>query len=126
MKLLLDTQALLWWVNDNPKLPQPVRTAIADRGNDVLISVASLWEISIKHRLGKLEDSGPAVWQEALDNGFDILGIDPAHLEGLETLVPAKGHKDPFDHLILAQAQVEDAVLVTSDRQMRKYDVRCL
>jgi PIN domain nuclease of toxin-antitoxin system len=126
VKLLLDTQALLWWVNDNPKLGPLARTAIADRGNDVLVSVASFWEISIKHRIGKLEDSGPAVMQEALENGFHILGIEAAHLEALEALTPLEGHKDPFDHLILVQAQAEDAILVTSDRHLRSYDLRCL
>lgn len=126
MKLLLDTQALLWWVNDNPKLSTLARTAIADRGNTVLISVASLWEISIKHRIGKLEDSGSAVLQEALDNGFEIVGIDAAHLTALDALKPLEGHKDPFDHLILVQARTEGAILVTSDRLLRQYDLRCL
>lgn len=126
MKLLLDTQALLWWVNDNPKLGLMARAAIADRGNVVLVSVASFWEISIKHRIGKLEDSGPAVMQEAQDNGFDILGIKAAHLDALEALAPVDGHRDPFDHLLLVQAQVEHAVLVTSDRHLRSYDQPCL
>lgn len=126
MKLLLDTQALLWWVNDNPKLGLMARAAIADRGNVVLVSVASLWEISIKHRIGKLEDSGSVVMQEALDSGFNILGIEAAHLEALEALTPLAGHKDPFDHVILVQAQAENAILVTSDRHLRSYDQRCL
>lgn len=126
MKLLLDTQSLLWWVNDNPRLGSVPRNAIADRRNMVLVSTASFWEISIKHRIGKLEDSGAAVMEESLVNGFDILGMKPAHLAALEAFEALPGHKDPFDHMIMVQAMAEDAVLVTSDRTIRNYGIRCL
>ena len=80
MKLLLDTQSLLWWINDDPKLGKLARDLIADRANLVLISVASFWEISIKHRIGKLEDSGSAVMREAQACGFSVVEIDAEHL----------------------------------------------
>ena len=126
MKLLLDTQSLLWWINDNPKLGPRARASIADKRNAVLVSVASFWEIAIKHRIGKLEDSGSQVMQEAQDSGFTIVAIRAEHLALLEGFDAKPGHKDPFDHLILIHAMAEDVVLVTSDRQLRSYGVKCL
>lgn len=126
MRLLLDTQSLLWWVNDDPKLNQVKRELIADPGNTILVSVVSFWEIAIKHRIGKMEDTGSGVMRVIRDSRFEIVPIEPSHLEQLEELVPLSGHKDPFDHLILAQAIERRAVLVTSDRALRSYEVRCL
>ena len=126
MKLLLDTQSLLWWINDNPKLGARARGLIADRSNAVLVSVASFWEISIKHRIGKLDDSGSAVMREAQASGFEVVAIEADHLASLDALVAKTGHKDPFDHLILIHAMATDAILVTSDKFLRSYEVRCL
>ncbi len=126
MKLLLDTHSLLWWFNDNPKLGKQARDLIADKRNVVLVSVASFWEISIKNRIGKLEDSGSIVMREAQDSHFGILEIEAEHLEALGAFVPKPGHNDPFDHLILIHALAQDAVLVTSDRYLRNYGVKCL
>ena len=126
MRLLLDTQSLLWWVNDDPKLNQVKRELIAAPGNTILVSVVSFWEIAIKHRIGKMEDEGSSVMRAIADSRFEIVHIEPSHLEELEGLKPLSGHKDPFDHLILAQAIERKAVLVTSDRVLRSYGVRCL
>jgi PIN domain nuclease of toxin-antitoxin system len=126
MKLLLDTQALIWWINDDPKLGSRARSLIADDRNQVLVSVASLWEMAIKHRIGKLEDSGAAAYREVQAGRFNVVGIEVDHLQALERLVTRSDHKDPFDHLILAQAIAEDAILVTSDGRMREYGIRCL
>ena len=126
MKLLLDTQALIWWINDDPKLGSRARNLIADDRNQVLVSVASFWEMAIKHRIGKLEDSGAAAYHEVQAGGFIVVGIDAEHLQALEGLVTQSDHKDPFDHLILAQSLSEDAILVTSDRRMRQYGIRCV
>ena len=126
MKLLLDTQSLIWWFNDDPRLGPQVRALIADRRSTVLVSSFSFWEVSIKHRIGKLDDVGSVMMGEALSSGFTIVDMSEAHLAWLEQLQPQPGHKDPFDHIILAQAVVEDAILVTSDRRLRACNVRCL
>ncbi len=126
MKLLLDTQSLIWWLNDDPKLGPRTRSLIAASQSVVLVSVVSFWEVSIKHRIGKLDERGSELMNEAQSSGFEIVEIEREHLAALETFVAIPGHKDPFDHLILIQAKACDAVLVTSDRQLRGYDVRCL
>ncbi len=92
----------------------------------VLVSVVSFWEISIKHRIGKLDDQGSIIMREVKDSGFDVIQLGASHLALLEELEPKPGHKDPFDHLILVQAMAEDAILVTSDPFLRSYGVRCL
>lgn len=126
MKLLLDTHALIWWFDDDPKLGQRARAMIADRRSTVLVSFASFWEMSIKHRLGKLDHIGSVLMQEAMACGFDIVALAPEHLEWLEQMHPSPDHKDPFDHIILAQAVVAEAILVTDDDKMRHYGVRCI
>jgi PIN domain nuclease of toxin-antitoxin system len=126
MKLLLDTQALIWWLNDDPKLGNRARSLIADNRNQVLISVVSFWEMAIKHRIGKLEDSGAAAMREVQAGRFAIVAIEPLHLQLLEELALRPDHKDPFDHLILIQSRAEDAVLITEDKRMREYGSRCL
>ncbi len=126
MKLLLDTHALIWWFNDNQRLGPRTRSLIADSNSIVLASVASFWEVSIKYRTGKLADIGSVLMAEALANGFDVIGIENRHLAMLEDFVARPGHRDPFDHLIVVQAMAEDAILVTSDRELRGYDVRCV
>ena len=126
MRLLLDTQSLLWWINDDPKLKQVKRESIADPMNSVFVSVVSFWEIAIKHRIGKMEDTGAGVMRAIQDSRFEIVPIEPAHLEALERLEIRPDHKDPFDHLILIHAQERRAILVTSDRRLREYGLRCL
>lgn len=126
MRVLLDTQALLWWLNDDPRLGRKARELIADTSNSVLVSVVSFWELSIKTRIGKLDDPGSQVMREVQDSRFEIVPIEPRHLEMVEALESLPGHRDPFDHLILAQSAERDAILITADRLMARYDVRCL
>ena len=124
MKLLIDTNVLLWWLNDDPRLGPQARSFIAGADGEVLVSIASFWEISIKWGIGKIESRGSSAMKTATESGFMILDIGPQHLELLENLVPIAGHNDPFDRLILAHAISEQAMLMTSDRHMREYDVR--
>ena len=126
MRLLLDTQTVLWWINDDPKLGQVKRELIADPSNTVLVSAVIFWEIAIKHRIGKMEDTGSDMMRAIQDSRFEIVGIEPGHLERLESFVPLPKHNDPFDHLILAQAVDRQAVLVTSDGALRSYGARSL
>jgi len=121
VRLLLDTHALLWSMSDDPQLGPTARELIIDPANDVLVSIVSLWEIVIKTKLGKL-DASLAEVDDALDEqGFSRLGIALPHLETL-TGLPLH-HRDPFDHLLIAQAIAEGAVFVTNDRNAARYPV---
>lgn len=121
MRLLLDTHALLWWLSDDPTLGNKARALIADPANDVLVSVASLWEIVVKVRVGKLTANIAAICAGAQAEGFVTLDIRPAHLAALAAL-PAH-HRDPFDHLLLAQAQAEGLAFVSADQYAPLYPV---
>lgn len=122
MKLLLDTHALLWWLADDDRLGPEARELIADPGNDVLVSIASLWEIIVKRRVGKLEADITEILDAIERQGFTRLGIDAAHLLALEGLPML--HRDPFDHLLIAQAIAEEASFLSEDRHAPGYPVR--
>ncbi len=121
MRLLLDTHALLWWLGDDPRLGQAARGLIGDPANDVLVSAVSLWEAQVKVRVGKLETDLPDILAEIRDQGFDLLGIAPAHLLALGLL--PRHHRDPWDHLLIAQANAEDAIFMSEDRHTPDYTV---
>jgi PIN domain nuclease of toxin-antitoxin system len=122
VKLLLDTHALLWWLADDARLSAPARALIADPANDVLVSAVSLWEIVVKTRIGKLQASLDDILTAIDANGFIRLGVEDAHLRALMTL--PLHHRDPFDHLLLAQAISENAGFCTDDANAEKYSVR--
>ncbi|MGO0305606.1 type II toxin-antitoxin system VapC family toxin [Endozoicomonas acroporae] len=119
--LLLDTHAFLWWLDDNPRLGQRTRSLIANAENVVYISAASMLEIAIKKRIGKL--NAPDQLTSCLeDEGFSPLSITPYHAE-LSGLLPMI-HKDPFDRLLVAQAQAEGLELISIDAVFPRYQVR--
>jgi PIN domain nuclease of toxin-antitoxin system len=121
--LLLDTHAFLWWNADDPALGPAARSAIADRDNLVFVSAATAWEIATKRASGKLEAPGDiAEWIG--ENGFSEMAIAVEHAV-LSAELPAH-HRDPFDRLLVAQAIIEDLTLVTSDPEMRRYEVAIL
>ncbi|MGI9277752.1 MAG: type II toxin-antitoxin system VapC family toxin [Endozoicomonas sp.] len=120
-RLLLDTHAFLWWVSDNPRLGNRTRLMIKEPMSEVFVSAASILEIAIKRRNGKLE--APAHLAEFIeDEGFTPLSITPEHGE-LSGSLPVI-HKDPFDRLLIAQAQIEGLELVSVDSVFPKYQVR--
>ena len=122
-RLLLDTHVLLWWLSDDPQLGPVTRQVIGDPRNEVFISAASTWEISIKQSLGKL--SAPDDMDTIVeDEGFDKLPITLYHGEQAGRL-PGH-HKDPFDRMLIAQAQTEGLVVVTNDEKISRYGIRCL
>lgn len=123
MSLLLDTHILLWWLTDDERLPEHMRAAVSDGQNEVLVSAASAWEMSIKAALGKL--SVPADLREELQRqGFTEL---PVTLEdGLEAGALPRHHDDPFDRMLIAQAARRGLRLLTVDRRFTDYDVRLL
>jgi PIN domain nuclease of toxin-antitoxin system len=123
MRLLLDTHAFIWWVSEAPPLGQQARAAINDTTNEVLLSTASLWELTIKRSNGKLDfpvDLETAV----VDEGFRILPISYRHLGVLETL--PRLHRDPFDRMLVAQALADDLTLATRDARFDAYGVSIL
>ncbi len=124
MKVLLDTNALIWWMEDDAHLGPQARNILANPANLIVASLVSIWEITMKWRSGKYPLSGAAYAQFVEDEGVDMIGILPGHVAAIEAL--DYHHKDPFDHLIIAQAKVEGAVIMTSDEAMRAYGVRCI
>jgi PIN domain nuclease of toxin-antitoxin system len=122
VRLLLDTHAFLWWWQGSAKIDARTRTAIA--GADiVLVSAASAWEMAIKSALGRLRFSG-SIAHAVEACGFTQLGVDFEHIEALRNL--PLHHNDPFDRLLLAQAMVEHATLITHDRALAPYGVPTL
>ena len=121
MKLLLDTQLLLWAAGQPERLSAAARKLLRDPRNDLLFSAASLWEIAIKKTLGR-EDFRvePRLLRRGLlDNGYAELPITSQHAVNIDGLPPL--HKDPFDRLLLAQALSEGITLLTSDAQLARY-----
>jgi PIN domain nuclease of toxin-antitoxin system len=123
VKILIDTHIFLWWDQELHKLFPTLRAGIADEANQIFVSVASIWEIAIRRAIGKLRFDRPIV-AAVLALGFEILPVAGAHAEHAGSL--PLHHNDPFDRLIIAQAQLEGMVLGTQDRLMRPYGVAVL
>ena len=121
MKMLLDTHVLLWWLDDNRALGKGARSHIADGSNQVLVSAVSIWEIIIKRSLGKLVI--PNNFRNQLGT-LQSLDVKQGHAFAVGDLPDY--HKDPFDRLLIAQCIVEGLVLVTSDTNIKRYDVAVL
>ena len=121
MNLLIDTCTLLWWA-DGDELSPAVSQAIADPDNRVWVSAASIWEIGIKKSIGKLTVRGDL--DALIDEDFEHLSITFAHARRAAQL--PRHHRDPFDRMLIAQAETEDLTLTTRDRRIRSYDVTVL
>lgn len=124
MSLLLDTQALLWFILDDPRLSGKARASIAASDVSVFVSPASIWEIAIKISLGKYALPAPfaVFWGEQLqENDFSLLPVSVSHAARLIDL--PFHHRDPFDRLIVSQALVEGMPLVSSDDTFDPYGV---
>ena len=127
MKLLLDAHALIWW-DDNPnKLGTAAREACFDPANDLLLSAASVWEIQLKRMTGKLTLRKPLrelLDEQASQNGLQIVPVTVDHIIRLETL--PFHHRDPFDRILIAAAQVEGWTVVTHDAAFGNYGIPVL
>lgn len=126
-RLLLDTHAFLWWVDDAPELTPAARRAIADANNECYLSLASCWEMAIKSSLGKLRLTRPVerfVSEQITANGFTLLNIELRHTAKVEKL--PFHHRDPFDRLLISQAISEKLTIVSGDRVFRDYGVKVL
>lgn len=121
MKLLLDTQILLWAAGQPERLSAPARKLLNDPGHELLFSAASLWEIAIKSGLGRADFRvEPRLLRRGLlDNGYTELPVTSEHAVSVDTL-PAL-HKDPFDRILLAQALCEGVTLLTADTRLARY-----
>jgi len=119
MKLLLDTQAILWWLSADPRLSTSAQAAITRAGSGAGVSAASIWEAAIKRASGKLR--GPDLLGAVTAAGLPFLRIDEHHAKLAGELPPI--HRDPFDRMIVAQALLESLVVVTSDSQIARYGV---
>lgn len=121
MKLLLDTHVLLWAAGTPERLSAEARDLLRDPANDLIFSVASLWEIAIKSSLGRADfavDAG-VLRRGLIENGYGELPVDGAHALAVGGLPPL--HRDPFDRMLVAQARVEGFALVTADAAVAGY-----
>lgn len=122
MKLLLDTHTFLWFVNDNPKLSNRLKDLIEDTNNVSCLSVASLWEMSIKYNLGRLtlySNYEEFVDREVTTSAIQLLSIELEHFK-INATLPFH-HRDPFDRLIVAQSIAENIPIITVDSAFDKY-----
>jgi PIN domain nuclease of toxin-antitoxin system len=127
MKLLLDTHIFIWWVDQPEKLSHAALSALEDETNDLLLSVASVWEMQIKIQLGKLKVSlplGGLIKNQQETNELTVLPVALNHILALDAL-PVE-HKDPFDRLLVAQCIEEDLTLVSADSKFSAYSVKLL
>ena len=127
MRLLLDTHALLWWLDGDERLSLAARDAIGDETNPVLVSAASAWEIAAKVRLGKLPGAvevAERISEVLAMQGFTALAISVDHARRAG-LLPGP-QRDPFDRMLIAQAQAENLILVSNETLFDRYGVRRL
>ncbi|MDQ2847027.1 MAG: type II toxin-antitoxin system VapC family toxin [Actinomycetota bacterium] len=123
-RLLVDTHVWLWLQADPERLPDTVRDLVEDRRVELLLSAASAWEIAIKYRIGKLplpQDPVTYVPDRMRRSGTTTLSVQHAHVLRVSEL--PDHHRDPFDRLLVAQAQILDVPIVTADSQFQRYEV---
>lgn len=123
MRLLLDTHVPIWWNSQSPELPASFARSIREPRNAVFVSAATVWEIVLKQRLGKLRFTGDVIGA-VRGFRFDFLPITEVHAQALGTLPPL--HGDPFDRMLVVQSHEEDLVLLTVDEQVLAYKPRTL
>ena len=127
MRILLDTHAFLWWIADDQRLSQRSIDLISDGNNELLFSAASGWEIAIKAGLGRLDVPDPLdrfVSEQLFRNHIGVLPVQLSHALHVHTLPQL--HRDPFDRILIAQAQVESLPILSSDKWFAGYDVEVL
>src|SRR5215212_7050842 len=119
MRLLLDTHVLLWWLMGDRRLPKGVAKALAAPENDVAVSAATLWEIVIKHMLGRIDVDLDELLSSITSDGFTELPMQFRHTLKLQSL--PRHHDDPFDRILIAQSVAEGRRLVTTDQSILSY-----
>ena len=123
MRILIDTQAFIWFVENDKQIPVKMKKYLENPENTIIVSIASLWEMTIKMSLGKLFLSCDIkeMTEKIYNNGFEILPILPEHIIKLSTLIYL--HRDPFDRIIIAQGLTENMPIVSSDKIFDNYGI---
>jgi PIN domain nuclease of toxin-antitoxin system len=127
MRLLLDTHSFLWYITNNQKLQRHAYDAIRDKANEVFLSVVSVWEMVMKHKIGKLPLPAPAdeyIESRRVAHRIAALPLDAGAVSHLLSL--PDHHRDPFDRMLICQALQHDLTIVTSDEMIRQYPVSVL
>ena len=127
MKLLIDTHVALWLFNEHENLSQAARDYLNNEDNELYISIASAWEVAIKHSLGKLPGFAGVVKRfhyATQAHPISLVGILSPYVEKVEELPLI--HRDPFDRIIIATALCEKMTIITADENIHKYDVTCI
>lgn len=119
MRLLLDTHILLWWLMGDRRLPKELANAVGSAENDVAVSAASLWEIAIKHTLGRIDVDLDELLSSVASDGFSELPVQFRHTLKLQSL--PRHHDDPFDRILIAQSIHEGRRFVTTDKAVLSY-----
>jgi PIN domain nuclease of toxin-antitoxin system len=120
MRLLLDTHTALWWLDDDERIGREAERLLLDTSNEVLLSAVVIWEVTVKRALGKLE-APVDIADRFLDGGATALPITLQHAAAVGEL--PDHHRDPFDRLLVAQARVDGATVLTGDAQIARYSV---
>lgn len=123
MNVLLDTHALLWFYSGDAQLSSTSKNLIKDTSNNCYVSIASIWEVTIKYKIGKLELENPLtdLFEFIKRNQISIIPIELDHLIVLSTLPPI--HRDPFDRIIIAQGMTEKLMVISKDSIFKDYDL---
>jgi PIN domain nuclease of toxin-antitoxin system len=124
VNFLLDTHTLIWFQENNPKIPEPIMRSIQQPNNIIFFSQISLFEISIKQQIGKLPAfyaSVEDVYNQAINDGFTFLSIQNNHIFNYNKVPFKEDHRDPFDRLLIATAIEENAAIITADEKMNLY-----
>ncbi|MGO9453083.1 MAG: type II toxin-antitoxin system VapC family toxin [Candidatus Binataceae bacterium] len=124
MRALLDTHTFLWWIADDARLSGTAREVIASPDNEIIISAASAWEIAIKARNRRLTlpaDADAFISDQVASNAFEVLPVTMRHALRVYSL--PDHHRDPFDRLLVAQAQIENVPLLTADTELARYAI---
>ena len=126
MNILLDTHSAIWFFEGDKRLPQSAIEAISNLDNMIYVSIASLWEIAIKLGINKLifDDVYDGFLDALYNNEFVLLNVEPEHIK--TTMKLPFIHRDPFDRMLIAQAMVEDMVIMTVDANITKYGVKTI
>ncbi len=124
MRIIIDTQAFIWFVENDNQLPNKIKKDLENTENTIIVSIASLWEMSIKMTLGKLSLSCDLreMIEKIYSNGFEIIPILPEHIIKLSTL--DYFHRDPFDRIIIAQGLTENMIIASSDKIFDNYGIK--
>ncbi len=127
VNILLDTHIFLWWLFDDSRLPGEIRGEIENLDNQIFVSSASVWEIATKFRLGKLPEAASVAknvtkWIEKA--GFQPLSVSPEHAQLAGDW--QMSHRDPFDRMLAAQAQIEEMALATVDKMLQQFPIEII